>query len=182
MRERKLRAASGHPTTFGLVLLSAAVMLGGAACSSESPECEVSGEPRDVATYVGEYAEYDTTLLCRSPFDEIGVEKDEENTLVFVGLGGSWYDSTPPSTGERQTALHQMGEELRDLIDSATGVYPWGRYVGMDGQNGCANEDYVSIYISDWDAFDGATTVIGDYLTQNDLQEEVHLTVGKICM
>jgi len=164
------------------ILFSVVVMLGGSSCFTDSPKCEVSGEPIDVSAYVGEYAEYDTTLLCRSPFSEIGVEKDEQNTLVFVGLGGSWYDSTPPTSGDRETALQEMGGELRDLIDSGTGVYPWGLYVGTDGQNACANADYVAIYIADWDAFDAANTIIADYLTGNDLQEEVHLTVGKICM
>jgi hypothetical protein len=175
-----MRAVLFH-RSMRLMQLSVAAAICLSACFPDSPECEVGGEPKDVSTYVGEYGAYDTMLICGAPFIETNLEKNEENTVVFLGMGQNWYDDTPPSSDERQTALIQMGENLRDLIKSETEVYPWSIYVGLDGQNSCANADHLSIYISDWDALDGATAVIGEYLADHDLQEEIHLTVGLIC-
>lgn len=170
-----------HKSAFaGFCVVASCLLVLCTACNGDETSCELSGDPRDISSYVGESAGFRCLLTCTTHQSQTGLGITRENTLVFVGTGSSWYGSISPGSTGRVQALEDLGGDLRDLIGTGS-ASPWSVEVDTDDSHSCVNDDHVAIYVSNWDRFDGATAVIGDYLSQNDLQEEIHLTIGKLC-
>jgi hypothetical protein len=143
----------------GLTLLGLACLAG---CRTDDAS-GVKGARSDVKTVPGVYDGFEVLDECQLPSIPYGV----------LGTGSSWYRGVAPGEPSRFDAVRELGNSVL-----AAAFADLQSIDGIGVGTSCTLDSGVMILMSDWREVDAVLERSGRILAEQDLREEVSVSVG----